>query len=186
MKKFGTKIICISGHAGHGKDATGEIMANYLNDIGKESIVLHYADLLKYICKQYFGWDGVKDVDGRSLLQYVGTDVVRKRDENFWVDYIGRFLQVFDDEWDYAIIPDCRFPNECDHLRDMGFNVSHVRVVRTGFQTALTTSQQNHSSETAMDHVQPDYTIYNSSSLEHLKKASCELIEEIIHTYERK
>lgn len=185
MKMQSTKIICISGKAGHGKDATGEFMRQFLVGKGKAAIVLHYADLLKYICTQCFEWNGIKDETGRSLLQYVGTDIVRKRDENFWVDYIARFLKVFEGEWDYAIIPDCRFPNECSRLKDSGFNVSHVRVVRTGFDTALSESQQAHISETAMLHVVPDYNIHNHSSLEQLKVSAENVASKILYTYER-
>lgn len=186
MKRPLTKVICISGQAGHGKDTVGEIIANDLDTLGKSSVILHYADLLKFICKQCFGWDGHKDEAGRSLLQYVGTDVVRRREENFWVDYIARFLKVFDGEWNYAIIPDCRFPNECQYLKDSGFNVSHVKVIRSNFDTALTKSQQNHISETAMHGVTPDYTIFNSGTIADLVREVDKVTKSIIDTYERK
>lgn len=41
-------------------------------------LVTHFGDLVKYVCEKFFDWDGVKDESGRSLLQYVGTNKVRK------------------------------------------------------------------------------------------------------------
>ena len=78
----------------------------------KRVLICHYADLLKYICKTFFVWDGVKDEKARSLLQRVGTDTIRKQNPDYWVEFISEFLKMFPDEWDYVLIPDARFPNE--------------------------------------------------------------------------
>ena len=55
------KIIVISGKAGAGKDTLGEIIRDKLEALDKTVLITHYADLVKYMCKQFFGWDGVKD-----------------------------------------------------------------------------------------------------------------------------
>ena len=68
------KIILISGKAQNGKDTVADILMEQLE--GK-SIKLAYADYLKLICRKYFGWNGEKDVKGRSTLQFVGTDLIR-------------------------------------------------------------------------------------------------------------
>ena len=44
---------------------------------GNAVLVAHYGDLVKYVCKTFFGWDGEKDEKGRTLLQKVGTDAIR-------------------------------------------------------------------------------------------------------------
>ena len=72
------KVITISGKAQNGKDTTARLLKDVLEDDGNTVLIAHYADLLKYICKQFFGWDGNKDEQGRHTLQYVGTDVIRK------------------------------------------------------------------------------------------------------------
>ena len=137
-------------------------------------LVAHFADLLKYICKTFFGWDGRKDKNGRELLQWIGTDVIRTQKPDFWVDFIADVLQCFERNWDYVLIPDARFPNEIDRLRDAGFDVIHLRVVRPGFDNGLTPEQLSHPSETALDNVVPDYTIENDGSIEDLRHKAIE------------
>ena len=89
------RVICISGQAGAGKDTVGKVIANKLTEQGYTPLITHQADLLKYICTSYFDWDGVKDEAGRSLLQYVGTDVVRKNRPDFWVDFLISMFDLF-------------------------------------------------------------------------------------------
>ena len=159
------KIICISGVARSGKDTTANLICRRLHGYGKRVLVTHYADLLKFMCKQLFGWDGQKDERGRHILQYVGTDVVRKQLPDFWVDFIIQELKLFPDQWDFVIIPDCRFPNELDRLKEAGFDVVHVRVERDAYENNLTEEQKNHLSETALDGVVPDYIITNDGTI---------------------
>lgn len=160
------RVIAISGHAQNGKDTCAKMFEKLLTAENKKVRIIHYADLLKFICKQYFDWDGNKDDAGRTLLQYVGTDVVRKQDPDFWVNFVFQFLTLFHDEWDYVIIPDARFPNEVSGGKDgKTFNIVHVRVKRTSkdFVSPLTIEQQNHPSETALDNVTPDFLIENDT-----------------------
>lgn len=155
------KFICLSGKAQHGKDTTANFLKSELEKQGYSVIIVHQADLLKFICKNYFGWNGEKDEYGRDLLQKVGTDVIRKAKPDFWVDFIGEVTSFFDGRWAYILIPDTRFPNEIEKLRTPTSEVFHVKVVRPNFVSPLTTEQQLHSSETALDDVKSDYVILN-------------------------
>lgn len=156
------KVITISGHAEAGKDTVAKQIKKQLCDFqfNKRVIIIHYADLLKYICKQYFGWDGKKDEDGRALLQHIGTDIVRNKDENFWVSFVSKILEMFENEWDYVLIPDCRFPNEATTMK-CEFDALNICVIRPGYQNHLTAEQRMHPSETAMDDFKFDYVINN-------------------------
>lgn len=171
------RIIVISGHAQNGKDTVGRMLQEQLSR-SNSVLVTHYADLLKYICKTFFKWDGKKDETGRSILQYVGTDVVRKEDPDFWVDFLIGVFNLFQEHWDFVIIPDARFPNEIDKLKESGFDVSHLRVTRANFKSSLSKEQMRHPSETALDAVKPDYFIVNSGSLDELKDKVSNLIKE--------
>lgn len=170
------KVIAVSGHAQHGKDTIAGMLVNKLKRDGHTVLVTHYADLLKYICKAFFGWDGNKDEAGRTLLQRVGTDVIRKQCPDFWVDFISDILSYFYDEWDYVIIPDTRFPNEVEKLK-RNFDVVHLRVIRDNFLSPLTPEQQAHPSEIALDDVVPDYCIHNDSGLDELNAKIIEWVE---------
>lgn len=178
------KIICISGHARHGKDTVAGMIRSSLERRGERVLVAHYADLVKYVCRTFFDWNGEKDEHGRSLLQYVGTDVVRFQQPDFWVDFIVWMLRFFGDHWDYVLIPDTRFPNEVERLREAGFTVDHLRVQRENFESPLTAEQQKHRSETALDETMPDHLIRNSGSLEDLATLTEQYIEENIYGHE--
>lgn len=163
------KILAISGHAQNGKDTVAGLIKNSLKADGNRVLVAHYADLLKYMCRTFFDWDGNKDEKGRHILQYVGTDIIRKQAPDFWVDFISSVLTYFKENWDYVLIPDTRFPNEIGKLISNGFDVVHIRVVRPNFESPLTKEQQSHPSETALDNVNPDFYIYNEGSVGELK-----------------
>ena len=175
------KVIAISGHAMNGKDTAAEMIRSALELNGERVLITHYADLLKYICKMFFGWNGEKDERGRNLLQYVGTDVVRKKKPDFWVEFIIFILEHFGDNWDYVIIPDTRFPNEIDRLIEDGFCVTHIRIDRNNFNSELNNEQKTHESETALDKTTPDYLIKNSGSLQDLENNISKWVKEYLN-----
>ena len=173
------KVICISGKAQHGKDTSASFLKMMLEADGYKVLIAHYGDLVKYICKTFFDWNGEKDVYGRSLMQHIGTDVIRRQEPDYWVSFITDVLKFFDGEWDYVLIPDSRFPNEIDYLKEHGFDVLHMRVIRQNFVSPLTPEQQLHQSETALDHVMPDHYINNHGTLHDLSVVISGLIAEI-------
>lgn len=172
------KIICISGKAQHGKDTTATILSAALENRGNKVLTFHYADLLKYLCRQYFNWNGEKDEVGRTLLQHVGTDVVRAKDPNYWVDFAVKFFNLFEDEWDYILIPDCRFPNEVEVMKS-NFDTIHVRVVRPNFDSPLSDEQKKHPSETALDNYPYDELVTNNTSVIDLGLNILNIVERI-------
>lgn len=163
------KILCLSGKAQHGKDTVATMLTDSLEGLGNKVLTIHYADLLKFICKTYLKWDGEKDERGRTLLQWVGTDNIRRKSPNYWVDNVIEILQFFPDEWDYVIIPDCRFPNEIHQMKE-AFPTVHIRVIRTNFESPLTEEQQHHESEVALDDESPDYSLLNEGTLDDLRE----------------
>jgi hypothetical protein len=171
------KVICISGKAQHGKDTFAKMLEEELLKKEKTVLIAHFADLVKYICKTIFGWDGEKDDKGRAILQYVGTDVVRKKNPNYWVKFIIDILTMFNTDWDYILIPDCRFPNEYELFKTSGLDASLIRVNRPNFESKLPKEQKEHISETALDNYPYDYLIDEDNTLEYLHKKANELSE---------
>lgn len=45
------KVITISAKAEHGKDTAAYILREKFENEGKRTIIIHFADLLKYLCK---------------------------------------------------------------------------------------------------------------------------------------
>lgn len=177
------KVIAVSGHAQNGKDTAAKMIKLKLQSDGYKVLIIHYADLLKYICKSFFDWDGSKDEYGRTLLQRVGTDIVRKQNPDYWVDFVADMLNFFDGEWDYVIIPDTRFSNEIQHLRERNIYTIHLRITRPEFASPLTAEQQLHPSETSLDDISPDYLIENDSGLDEFNAKLTEWVTEVL--YER-
>jgi len=161
-------IILISGKAQHGKNQSAEIIKQKLEQYNKKVLITAYGDLVKYICEKFFNWNGQKDEKGRTLLQYVGTDVVRTQKPNFWVDFIISILTLFKGEWDYVLIPDCRFVNELKRYGEE-WDTTTVRVNRLNFENNLTYKQKNHPSETELDNYHFDYVINAESGLDKLE-----------------
>lgn len=170
MKNSNIKIFTVSGKAQHGKDTYANILYEELTNKGHRVLLTHYADLVKYVAKTFFNWDGEKDEKGRTLLQYIGTDIVRKERPNYWVEFILDIIDLFGENWDYVIIPDTRFPNEIDMVKEKYDKVEHIRVVRPNFTSTLTEEQLKHPSETALDNVLPDITIFNSGTMDDLRE----------------
>ena len=158
------KVCCISAKARHGKDTAGAMLAEYLESKGKKVLITHFADLLKFICVKFFGWNGDKDEAGRTLLQYIGTDVISTKQPEYWAKFIVDILKFFKKEWDYVIIPDCRYPIEVSTVKD-SFDTVVLRVERPGFESNLTAEQKNHASEVMMDDYHFDAILYNDSDL---------------------
>lgn len=174
------QVIAISGKAQHGKDTSATILKDMLVSDSYRVLIAHYADLLKYMCRTFFGWDGQKNDNGRHILQYVGTDIIREKRPDFWVDFVIDVLSLFPDDWDFVLIPDCRFPNEIECLKEAGLNMTHLRVVRENFISPLSVEQQAHPSETALDDCIPDYYIENKGSLGDLTKTLSDWLTDFI------
>ena len=161
------RVILISGSARFGKDSAAFIMKELLEKQKKKVLIIHYADNLKLFAKNYFGWSGQKDQKGRELLQWLGTDVVRKNYEDTWVDMTVALLKGIKTLYDYVIIPDVRFPNEIDKMCD-NFDCITIRIIRPNFDNGLTDEQKNHPSETALDDYPMEYELINYGDLKNL------------------
>jgi len=175
------KLFLITGKAKHGKDSVAGILKDKLESHGERVLILHFADYLKFICKEYFGWDGQKDDKGRTLLQLIGTDKVRSKDPNFWVNIICDLISVLKDDFDYFIVSDCRFPGELSVPKEYGFDTISVRVTRYEdnvlFDNGLTFAQKIHSSECSLDTHSFDYELQNDGNLHWLQYRVDDFIE---------
>ena len=81
------------------------------------------------------------DMTAREVLQYVGTNIFRRMNDNIWADATIRLINQEDTE--LAIITDCRFPNEVDVVQKAGGKV--IKFTRNPYPN------DNHISETALD-----------------------------------
>jgi len=133
-----TEIVCITatGKAKAAKNSVARMLKDELEKDEKRVLITHYADPVKNICRDWFGWNGRMDEEGRSFLRYVGTEIVRAKRPDFWVDFIFGLLSMLGSEWDFVIIPDGRYPNELD-LDRYGFQSHHIRIEDKGVPPKL-------------------------------------------------
>ena len=123
------KVIAISGKAESGKDTIAKEIKYLLEEQNYKVMIIHFADVLKFVCRQYFDWDGQKDDYGRSLLQQVGTEMREKNNPNMWVNITKELIRGIGAEFDWVLVPDTRFKEEINMLNEY-FDCISVRVLR--------------------------------------------------------
>ena len=153
----------------------------------KKVLIIHYGDAVKWFCRDFLGWDGNKDIVGRTLLQTVGTDIVRAKHPNFWTGIVVGLIQAWEpySNFDLAIIPDARFPNEVDISLENLQNCVSVRIERKNedgtpwVNPILTEEQQKHPSETSLDNFAFDYIVHNDEGLETLRESAVTILKDL-------
>lgn len=143
------KIILISGKAETGKTLSAHIIKKKLEKWDKKVVIIPYGAYVKDLARLLYGWNGEKDTYGRELLQKLGTDIIRTREPDFWVDTVKRLVKALRNDFDYVIIDDCRFPNELEAWND--YPNTKIRVERPYYENSLTVEQRTHPSENALD-----------------------------------
>lgn len=175
------KIFVICGKARHGKDTTALIIDKYFEKNNKKVINLQYSSYLKEYAKRITGWDGSEETKPRELLQYLGTEYIRKEIDNlFFVKRMIGDLKVYSKYFDVATISDARMVEEIDELKKEFSNVYAIKVVRPNFDNGLSAEQQKHATEIALDNYDKiDHVLLNDGTLEDLEKKIEDLMEVI-------
>ena len=164
------KVIAISGKAESGKDTIAKMLKQQLEEQNYKVMIIHFADVLKFVCRQYFDWNGEKDEYGRTLLQQVGTEMREKNNPNMWVNITKELIRGIGAEFDYVLVPDTRFKEEINMLNEY-FDCTSVRVLRQDINSYgmasdhvnhLTNDQRAHKSECDLDDYKFDYFIINN------------------------
>lgn len=156
------KVIMISGKARHGKDYIAKLIKGRLQrECNKRVIILHFADILKSICKSFYGWDGTKTETQRQIL----IDVAKRyRDMNkdFFAEIVATIVRDKAKEYDVFIIPDTRYPNEIEVMKSHSdMDVVTLRIIRPNFDNGLSPSQKSHESECSLDDYSFDWVMFN-------------------------
>lgn len=176
------KVFLISGKAGHGKDTFAGMLQKELEALGGKVLMPHFADLVKFYAQKYLNWNGEKDETGRQLLQAIGNNSFRQSFPSYWAEITAKCVNVMGEYFgfDYAIIPDTRYPNEIDVVKEYNSDTVTVRIVRYNEDSTiweneeLTQKQKENPSETSLDNYAFDYIIENHS-LEELQESAEEL-----------
>lgn len=164
-----TQIIAFAGRKQSGKTTCAEFVSNvYIGNLLGKIKIYNFADPLKQdICMSILGltyhqcygsdesknettrcyWpDTDKSMTAREVMQYIGTDVFRKLQKNVWAD--ATIYKIQQEKYDFALIADCRFPNEVQAVKDAGGIV--IKLTRNIYNS-------DHPSETALDYDNYDH-----------------------------
>lgn len=172
-------IITLSGKARSGKNTLADMLKAEIEECGYNVCEIAFADYLKLICEKHYGWNGVKDELGRSILQQVGTDKIRKINPDFWVNIVDETIQILKHDYQYFLITDARFPNEIQYFKKQKYNVLSLYIERPDLQSNLNNEQLQHISENSMSASDCDLFIINSSLQDLKKQARC-IVSELI------
>ena len=211
-------IIGVCGLIGAGKDTMADYLVN-IHQFRRES----FANTLKDAVSAVFGWDrdllegrtrhsrewreqvdawwadrlGMPDLTPRWVLQYWGTEVVRRSfHDDTWIASLENRLRKTTDD---VVISDCRFPNEIGAIKRAGGLV--VRVHRGpdpdwyGFAEMINRGPEKniewswaktqldkfniHASETAWIGTAFDAVIDNNSTMDHLYAQINDLVQDL-------
>ena len=128
----------------------------------------------------------------RQILQRLGTETARSVHPSVWIEALkrdlvalenGRTWIVNEGRWVLGVsggrwptrfvVPDVRFPDEAQALRDMGGVI--VRVIRPDFAG---TSHAEHASETEQEAIAADYTVFNGNRISDLRQRARAIAKE--------
>ena len=172
------KVYLISGAARNGKDTTGDYIEKEYNKINKKVCRSQISKYIKMYAKDYFGWDGREETKPRELLQTLGTDVIREKlnKPSFFVDRTIEDIEILSNFFDVMIITDVRFPIEIDKIKETYSDVVSINIKRVNFDTELTSKQQAHKTEIALNNYENfDYKIINDT-LDGLEKDVIDIV----------
>lgn len=173
-------IIGILGRKRVGKDTTADHLVNKHN-----YTKLSLATPLKETCMTLFNLseqdminkDEIHEkwgVSPRTLLKYIGTDILRKDinkilpdiKDNFWIKLC---MDKCDTIPHPIVISDVRFQNEIDHIKQKGGII--IKIIN---DNAIKEDDENQ-----IDNLKGDYTIINETSYEHLYETLNNIIKNI-------
>ena len=178
-------VVGIAGRKRHGKDTLADFAIKFLSERGFTAMKRHLADSLKEevirIVANHTG-DSFAELMQRATTaegkeefrlgwQWWGTDIWRRRDPARWIKLLREHLEADRDaEEDVVFVPDVRFPNEVELVKEMGGYI--IRVQRPGLDDG-----DGHASEHALDDYQEwNAEILNDSDLPALEEQTRQLM----------
>ena len=178
------KIILIAGKARSGKNTVAEYLKKEYTKRNKQVIISPYTKYLKKYIEEITEEKITEENKHRDLLQKICSELIKDKlkKEDFYIRRQIEDIEIYSFFKDVIIIPDVRFPNEIEEIKEQFNNVISIGMIRNNFETDLTIEQQNDITETALDNYQNYYYIINNESFLKLR----EKVKEIVMEEERR
>ncbi len=175
-------IIMLAGKARAGKDTTANFIKEYADSNDLKIVNLQFSYYIKMYAKLLTNWDGSEDTKPRTLLQQLGTDIIRDRIDNyFFIDRIINDIKVLSYFADIITISDTRLPEELDKIYNTYNKVVKINIVRDNYNNNLNEMETQHRTETSLDNYSDyNYVIENNGTLDELKNKINDILKEIL------
>jgi hypothetical protein len=170
-------VIQISGGFFNGKDT----LAEEVHKIFREDYAMQMSSFSTPIKELAYelGWNGEKDNNGRVLLQFIGTEWGRDTvDRDIWVK---KLYKKISDYTEILIIPDTRFDNEVEFLREKSLKTVVVKIEREDPPEYNNKELHEHISEKGLSEEFIDITLFaeENCDFEKLAREVVEVVEEV-------
>lgn len=182
-------LVGISGKIRSGKSTTSNAMISYDNRYVRKSFATKLKQVASTICNFDIRLCDTQEGKNteieqfgtvRNALQVIGTHL-RELDPDIWVNaLLGEYKQSInpqsaDDQQNYWIIDDVRFPNEKQRIEELGGIV--IRLTRESPDYhSLPEQVRAHISETALDHVEFDHYAPADQSADEIARQILEIL----------
>ena len=173
-------IILIAGKARSGKSTLAEYFKKNLEQNNKQVIISPYTKYLKEYIENITDKKITEDNKPRDLLQKLSKDLIKEK-LGYYNLFINRQIEdinIYSYFKDYIIIPDFRFKEEIEIMKEKFDNVVSIKIERIDFKTDLTLEQQQDITEVSLDNYNNfDYIIENTKDTD-LNEVAKRIIEE--------
>ena len=176
------KVYLICGKARSGKDTAAEILKEKLEAKNYKVCTIQIMRTLKGYLKDYFDWDGREETKPRTLLQQMGTELIREKLNmpNFHIDRLTEDIKVLSNYFNVFIVDDIRLVQEIEEIKKRFTNVTSIGVEKENYISPLEESQERHITEHDLDNYDDyDYKIINRTK-EDLELEVNKIVMEVI------
>lgn len=182
MNTKNPKIIILAGKARAGKDTFASFVKDYATNNNLKCANLQFSYYIKMYAKLLSNWDGNDETKPRTLLQQLGTEVIRYQiDNEFFIKRIIDDIKVLSYFCDVITISDARLPEELDLVTKAYNNSIKVKIERPTLESELSAKEQQHATEIGLNnYTNYDYTIINDGSLDDFRDKTYNLVKNIL------
>ncbi|HHW68742.1 MAG TPA: hypothetical protein GX747_00160 [Tenericutes bacterium] len=172
LRNENSKIFIISGKARQGKDIVAGYMKKYYEESGLKVILLSYGEYIKNYAKKIVDWDGSDETKPRTLLQMLGTDLIRNKiDKHLFIKRMIEDIKIYTYFFDIIIITDARLVDEIEIIKSNFTDAISINLTRPNFESELNSKEVKHITEIGLDgYDKYDIKITNDSTLEKLEE----------------
>lgn len=169
LKKSKPLIILIAGRARSGKSTLAKYLQTEYENQNKKVIISPYTKYLKKYIEEITEQEITEENKPRDLLQQISSKIIKGElnDNNFFIRRQIEDIHFYSYFADVILIPDVRFKEEIEKIKESFSNVVSIGVIRSDYISDLTEEQQQDITETSLDNYHNyDYEINNNSKVD--------------------